>query len=105
MSKKILLAADQDPRNPSYHFKLLQNENVESTNITNNSWQWSYHSITDYISLNDEVQFRFIVSDEYFVTLDELSEPALQPSMESKSAFPIEPSEKSAFTTKKSALF
>jgi hypothetical protein len=47
--------------------------------------------------------FQVVISDEYFVTLDELSAPAVQPSIESKSPFPIEPSEKLAFTTNKSA--
>ena len=60
-----------NPDNDSFEFQVSNDSgsnwiNVENTNITNNSWQWSYHSITDYISLNDEVQFRFVASDEYF---------------------------------------
>ena len=60
-----------NPSNDSFELQISNDGganwiNVVSTNITNNSWEWSYHSITDYISLNDEVQFRFIASDEYF---------------------------------------
>ncbi len=39
---------------------------IENTNITNNYWEWSYHSISNYVSLTNQMQFRFIVSDEYF---------------------------------------
>ncbi len=35
MNKKELLPADQDPRNPSFSFKNMQNENVQNSNLFN----------------------------------------------------------------------
>ena len=60
-----------NPNNDSFQFQVSNNSgtdwiDVENTNVTNNYWEWSYHTLADYISLSSEMQFRFSASDEYF---------------------------------------
>ena len=39
---------------------------IENSNITNNEWITNQYLLSSYISLNNEVQFKFIASDEFF---------------------------------------
>ena len=39
---------------------------IYSSNITNNDWIVNQHLLSNYIELTDEVQFKFIASDEYY---------------------------------------
>ena len=39
---------------------------IENSNITNNEWIENQYLLSNYISLSNEVQFKFIASDEYF---------------------------------------